>query len=505
MPQLARCALPMIRPRASQASSESNYLRNESIVSDCYTFTAHQKAALAAFMCAATLLPIRAQALDIGFQGELLQEVTDNVEGVNPPDEDSGAVQTLVIGVYGEQRGTRVNAAFSGELDTRKTTSDDDSDLDTISRFLGAAEFKITPRSWTWYVGNVLGGVRTDNAIQPIDDNDLERRNVFVTGPAFEYERQGVSRTTARALYVNQSQNNESLEDIYSADVRHERDLRGGSFFGGRLGNIFTDATEEEVSEDDGQPEEDFNRATAAVFYNYQNGFFSLFSEIGATSFESDVESFDGLNAELRALQILGPQTSASVFINRDLNDQSLSTAQSLLENGDTAIGIAAAGTGFFTETRVGAQYSFQSNETTVNLLAGYAKLDFTAVGEDRDQGFASASWSNRLSLRLRSELGINYETQDFSDRADNSESVLARARLIYSLSQSFDLQFSVTHDTGTGILTRFNEGVGVGGAVGIVEQDIDVTENRVAIGLRWAPPSRASQDLTVELETLLQ
>ena len=188
----------------------------------------------------------KAEALDIGFQGELSLEGSDNVDNVNAPNEENGLIQSVVLGVYGEQRGLRVDAAFSGEIDTQRTSDDDDSDITTISRFLGAAEFKITPRSWSWYVGDILGGVRTDNALQTIDDLEIDRRNVFVTGPQFEYEQPGVSRTNSRALYVNQTEDNEALESLFSVDFRHERDITLSSFYGVNLGNIFTDVPEDD-------------------------------------------------------------------------------------------------------------------------------------------------------------------------------------------------------------------------------------------------------------------
>lgn len=438
-------------------------------------------------------------------------ESSDNVEGANAPDEQDGIIQSVVLGVYGEQRSQRVRAAFSGELDTRKTSTSDDSDINSISRFLGAAEFKLTPRSWTWYVGDILGGVRTDDALQPIDDANIERRNVFVTGPAFEYTRQGVSRTSARALYVNQTQNDDELEDLYTVNFSHERDLTPGSYFGFRLGNIYTDLPENTDTDlEDLESEDDFNRATMGVFYNRRIGFLNLFGEVGVTRYDAEDESLDGLNAELRATQELGPQTSASVFIERDLSDQSLNAVESLVQSGDTAVGVAPNASGFFTETRIGAEYSFQGTDTVVNLGIGIAELDYALLsggaqiasinidGEDRQQGFASAAWSSRLSDQLRSELSINYEAQEFNNRVDNSDSVLLRAQLIYEVTRSFDLQLGISHDNASGIRTRFDEGVSR-------EEDIDVTENRFSVGLRWAPPSRASQELTVELKSLLQ
>lgn len=480
-------------------------------MSDSIPHSVRHPGVLSGIVCACLFLTSNAAvALELGFQGLLQLETSDNIEGANAPDEEEGTIQSAVLGVYGERRGPVVTAAFLGELDIRNTTTEDDSAVDSISQFLGAAEFKITPRSWTWYVGNILGGVRSDDALQPIDDTVLERRNVFVTGPAFEFEEQGISRTSARALYVNQTQESESLETLYSVNFRHERDLTTGSFYGFRVGNIFTDLpSEDDAALQGAQANEDFNRATFAAFYQRAIGFLTLFGEAGATRYDADSESLDGFNAELRATQELGPQTFASVFVRSDLSDQTLSAVESLVQSGETAVGIAPDAAGFFTETTVGAQYSFESNDRGVDLAAGFSQLDFelltgsaqgtiNADGEDRVQAFASANWAQRLSPQLRSELAVTYETQEFDNLPDNSESLLLEAQLIYSLTRSFDLQLGVTHDNGTGLRTRFTD-------VNGIEEDIDVTENRFSIGLRWAPPSRASQDLTVELKSLLQ
>ena len=441
-----------------------------------------------------------ALALEIGFLGLVQLEASDNIEGVNSPDEDDGVIQSGVIGVYGEQRGTRVKAAFSGDVDLRKVSSDDDADITSISTFLGAAEIRITPRSWSWYVGNILGGVRNDDGLQVIDDVELDRRNVFVTGPEFQYVQQGVSRTNARALYFNQTESDTELEDVYAFDFRHERDLTTGSFFGLQLGNILTDFPDSE---------DDFNRVSIAGFYNQQIGFLSLYGELGATQYETDAENIDGITAALRATQLLGPQTSAAVYIARELNDQNLSTLDSLLQSGDTAVGVSPNASGIFAETTIGAEYAFQSADRSIDLAAGFSQrefepglgLQFVNAGiEDRNRIFVSATWAQRLSLRLRSDVNLSYESIDFTDndRPDETESALLRAQLIYSLTRSFDLELGLLHDTASGQISTPNNAIAG-------PQDIDITENRAFIGIRWAPGSRASQELTVELKSLLR
>lgn len=446
-------------------------------------------------------------ALDLGFEGLLSLESSDNIAGVNSPDEEDGQTAGALLGVYGEQRSRIVQAAFSGEIDTRRVISEEDSSFNTVTRFLGAAEFALTPRSWRWYVGDILGGVRNDNAVQTIDDTEIDRRNVFVTGPSFEYDVEGISRTRARALYVNQTEEDEVIESLYTFNFSHERETTPGSYYGLRLGDVYTDVPED--SDTVQAANGDFNRSSISVFGNRLRGFLELYGELGVTRYDTEDESLNGLNAELRATRTLGPQTAFTARLTRNLNDQTLSTVESLISGGGETVGLRPEIAGFFADTELTLEYSFQSSVNSIDVGVGVSELDYqllasdpslslSADGEDQMQAFAFGSWSTRLSTRLRGELGVRYERQEYDNRRDETESVLAGAQLVYRLSRSFELEGSVVHDSATGLLTRFSTGVGV-------EQDIDVTENRVTIGLRWAPPSRASRDLTVELKSLLQ
>jgi hypothetical protein len=74
--------------------------------------------------------------------------------------------------------------------------------------------------------------------------------------------------------------------------------------------------------------------------------------------------------------------------------------------------------------------------------------------------------------------LGVSFETQEFDNRPDNSESLLLRASLIYQLNNSFELQFGVINDTASGLSTRLSAGGAVDADAAI--ETIDVTENYV-------------------------
>ncbi|MFK8081557.1 MAG: hypothetical protein AB8B97_14825 [Granulosicoccus sp.] len=462
-------------------------------------------------VASSVLCSVQVHAFDIGFQGLLQLEASDNVTGANTPDTENGIIQSAVLGVFGGQESRWFSGGFAGELDTRKVASNSDSDIDSISRFLGAADFKLTPRSWTWYVGDVLGGIRIDNGIQPIDDAEIERRNLFVTGPGFERNLPGISRTNARLLYVNQTQDNEAIEDLYIANFSYQRDLTTQSQLGVRLGNIFTDLPDENVVGSNAMEREpDFNRASLSMFYDRQIGFFSISGELGITYYDTDAESLKGLNSEIRLFQRWGPRSGFSLYVQRNLNDQSLSAAESLVQSGDTAVGVSPSTAGIFFETRLGVDYNLQALDTRIAVGIGVSELDyqllsggasaslFNVNNEDRSQGFFTASWVQRLSNRIRSELSLSYETQDFDNRVDNSNSLLLQALVNYELTRSFDFQLGFIRDNGSGVQTLLGED-------GLLEEPIDITENRLTLGLRWTPVSRANQELAVELQSLLR
>lgn len=481
-----------------------------------------QASLLAGLLC--SVPGTSAWSFDAGFFAQITIEASDNVERSNSPDEQEGSIQSGLIGVYGQQRGTRLDAAFTGELDFRKVVSNDSSDINSITRFLGAAEFKITPRSWRWYVGDILGGVRNDSGLIPVDDNDSQvvRRNVLVTGPSFEYDIQGVSRTRARLLYVNQTQSNDNdsdidseLETLITANFSYERDTTSGSFYGFRLGNVFTDLPQEQLDDSvDVSPTQlsnpDFNRFTFGLFYNKAIAFTTIFAEVGATRYDADDESLDGLNARLRVTRRTGPLSEFSIGLSRDLNDQSLNAVESLIENGENSFGLQRA-SGFFTETQLLAAYrlslptsvldiSAGVSDLRYQLISGSAETEAIAAGEDRQSAFAAITWNQRLSNRFRTEFGFNAESQDFENRNDFTDSFLASLHLIFSLSTSFDLSVGLTHNQSDGLSTQFNNNGEVGR-----EEIIDFIENRASIGVRWIPPSRASRELTVELKSLLR
>ena len=450
---------------------------------------------------ALALVPGAAPALELGFEGYLALIGSDNVEAVNDPDEEEGVIGSGLLGVYGETRTRSVHGAFTGEIDARRRLDEDGGSTDdAITRFLGAAEIALTARALRWYVGDILGGVRVDDAIQPISDNaeSVRRRNVLVTGPSFETELGRNRRLSSRLLYVNQTEDERELETLFNATLDISQEVIRGSVFGLSVADVYTDAPE-----DDG--ESDFNRLSASAYWTRERGFLETHARLGATRYDTDSESLDGLAAELRATRALGPASSATIRLTRDLSDQTLSTVESLIDDG---AGVEPEAEGFFDDTRLELGYLLKAERTSAELgvgagrrdyrlLTGSDDADFDADDQDQVQSYAYGAYTRALTPRLRTELAARYERQSYDERDEESDSVLGAVRLLYRLSRSFELEGGYVFERAQGSRRRVLDGA-------LVAEPIDATENRVVLGLRWAPPSRASRDLTIELKSLL-
>ena len=181
------------------------------------------------------------RAFDIGLEAEIRVETSDNVGGANEGLEEDGQFGFASFEVFGEQRGRLVQAGFSGELETQRLLSDEDSDLTTLNNFSGAANVTLSP-TFSWYFGDVLGTIRTGDDFVPLDDDELStRRNVFVTGPSFDIEIGTSTQISAELLYFNQDQDDVDLAQLVTGQFEWRQDTRGGNTFGVDISDFFAD------------------------------------------------------------------------------------------------------------------------------------------------------------------------------------------------------------------------------------------------------------------------
>lgn len=465
-----------------------------------------------------------AAALELGIEGFLGYESQQNINDSTIDGELAVEPKVLnsVISVFGEQRGRILRADFSGELETESDLEDENYNVATVTRFAGAGELSITPRAFRWYFGDVLAAVRNPDAFRIADDINENSINLFVTGPTFESVTEGVSATEARLFYLHQSQDGEEPQSIYNFSVRHQWDASVSSFYGVRFNDIYTAVAEDpNFNPALGEaPDGDFNRMTLAVFSNRTRGSSEFYGELGATRYDTDTESITGLAAGLRYTRILGPRTTFDTGITHTLNDQTLNTIEALLINDGDDAGLQPEVDGIFAETRIDARYQLELPRSRFEFIVGLAQLGYKALtgdaaiflavdGEDQNQGTVTAVYSKELSPRWEASLSGVFERSEYVNREDRSDAALITGVLGYTLTRSLDLEISLVYDAGEGLRTRFNRVVDPSAESGfsIVRDEFETDESltRASIGIRWAPPTRASRDLTLRLNSLMQ
>lgn len=453
-------------------------------------------------------------ALEVGFESQVLVSASDNVTGVNKNDENNGEeieegqLANIQFGVFGEQKGTRLTGGFAGEIYSTRRIDDPDDSFSTITQFLGAAELQVTPRSFSWYFGDILGSVRAEEGIQSIDNTNDERRNVFITGPQFVYELDGFSRVNANFYYVNQTQDDEQLDTLYNTNANWSVDTDNGNTWGTAVTNVFTDNQNDTV-------EGDFNRFSLAGTWSRSRARNTYNARLGGTRYDTADESINGVNAQFSIERQLAAQSVFSISLTRDLRDESLNLVQSLIDSGS---GAESDVDGFFDETRLDLTYALTTAETALDVYAGVGQSEFRLLAdstgfvnvtsdlEDRTTFSAGSSVSHDFSARTRVNASLSFTKQDYNNStdsnfpSDSTQSVLGEAQFVYRLSRSFEAQLGYRVSAAEGTRTRIAVGTGAR-----TLEDIDSIENRVSVALRWAPPSRATKNLTIQLKSLLQ
>lgn len=444
-----------------------------------------------------------AHAFDIGLEANLRVESTDNVGGLNEGLEEDGQFGFASFEVYGEQRGSFLQVGFTGEVETQKLLSDSDSDLTTLNNFFGAANLTLS-RTFSWYFGDVLGSVRTADDFVPLDNDELStRRNVFVTGPSFDIDLSSDRQITGELLYFNQDQDDVDLAQLFTAQFEFRQDTRRGNTFGFNFSDFFAD---EPSGSDGDQIDFDSNRLSASVFWERSRGRLSWFASVGATQFDVEDETINGANADFRLTRNFTATSNLTFALGTDLSDSNISTIDSLLSGG---VGVEPEAAGIFQLNSASLTYSFAGAGSSYQVGARVedAEFELLALGSDVvdaalvDNVTVSifGTFSNALTTRLSFDANVLIEEQQFDNLPDDLTGVTASVSLAYKLTQSFSI-------TG-GLRTAHSQGIDTQQAILGASPDgaFDITETRAVLGLRWAPPSRASRETVVQLRQLLR
>jgi len=443
-----------------------------------------------------------ATAFDVGFELSARGAISDNVNQDNAGLEEEGQVLNTTVSLFGGQQTNRIASGFLGEFGGRRAFAEEDNgEFLTVTRFFGSVDFKLT-RQLSWYFGDALGGSLVDNALNEEDETELfsNRRNVFITGPRLTFGL-GARRTLEAEFFFidNSDDSGQELPEFYQLDVDFQSDLGAGLSWGWEIGDIFVDNPDSSI-------EPDFNRLTAVISGARSRNANTWSGSIGATRFEAtegDSFAVTGLAAQLRFDRVLGAGNTFFIQLQRAVVDDTLAATESLIVDGDSRTPETA---GVFNDTAFTIGQNITSGRRIINWNLGIGQDDFEAVVNDEGlfttenadeenqvRVFGSANLSQPLTANLALGLGVDYETEEFSNTEEESESLQANFSLIYSFSTSFTATFTYIRDIQEGL--QIDDGI----------SDItDQTENRFFISLLYAPPTRALKSEVVRLKSLL-
>lgn len=445
-------------------------------------------------------LPGLVSAFDIGFKSEFAVDASDNVGAQNAGEEEGGSAAYGEFAVFGIHETNRLDAGFNGEILTvRHFGAEPNEQESTITKFMGAAEYQITPRSLSWYAGNIMGSVRGSDALQPIDEFQDTRRNVFATGPALEYRTSSFSTLKTRFLYVTQYQDGENLPTIYNTQASWNYNAAAGNVWGVRLSDVYTDNPVEIL-------ESDINRLSLVGTWSRQRGDQQYSAQLGGTRYTTVIDQVLGLNLQVKAARGFGERNTVSIVLGQDLREQSINTVERILSDGSS---FTPDGDGFFDQTKLEVILDQNSVGSNINLKVGVSQADYRLLSNDAELGArgnlldkvnlnAAARYSKAITERTNLSASVSYQEQEFDNRDDSSSSLLTFVEVSHRLTRSVELNAGYKSRNGSGSRAVFFNGNNIGNEL------TDKTENRFTIGVRWAPPTRASQALTVQLKSLL-
>lgn len=445
------------------------------------------------------LMPSKSEALSVGFEALGTAEVSDNVNEDNAGSELDGYNLSGLLSVFGDHQSQRIQFGFNGELGTYRQFDDLDTDtsLVNLSRFYGSLEVALTARSLSWYFGDVLGGSRRNDATQVNNEELLDnRRNVFITGPIYNFDLRAGRSINGSLFYINNSDESDNdLAELYSFNFNFNTPVAAGIRGGFGLNDVFVDNPEENL-------EPDYNRLGARLFLERTRGQDTQFASLGITRYSSDDYSVNGLFAQLRWDRILSASSSIFVGLTRDLTDESLSEIDSIATTGDTTVSDAS---GIFNNTVLQAGFKRNSGPGSLSFSAGISDADYEAVVdgsgfdniagdlEDRYRYFADLAYGTELSSRITASASLSYAQEEYRNIDDHSESLLGSLSFLYAVGRSFTAGLQYDHEINDARRT-------LGGVVSLT----DSVENRVLFTLKYAPLSRVDKNIIVRLKSLV-
>jgi len=448
-----------------------------------------------------SLLPALSQALDVGFESVLLGEYSSNAF-LN--DSQAGVDGTSTAGkfefsLFGQQNSELAEGGFLADFnyETVQNETEGSEDIarqnESLARFYGGLSFATPLRSLNWYVGDVLTSLLDENQLQRFTTDSERQINVFVTGPEFKREIGVMKTLDAHLYYAHQSDDTDVEPDrLYNFGTTFTSELDTGRSWGIRLSDIYT----QRVSDD-------YNRFSGAVFLRSEQALMTYDGAIGGTQYDSSGEGTTGLRLELGVSRSMSETRTLRLSATHDLIDQTLGAFEDLVAGSsvrEEGKGVSAeTGLNFNFESRVADDVFYidasaiNSDFQLVSKAAGFTTRD-VSLRDNRSYSIGTGL-VRALTPRVSIKGDLGYERLEFVNRAGEIDSYSATIALDFALNNRWSLTLGTRYLEETGLATSIIEG-DQGDVVSSPPDVLDSTENRVFFGVRWAPPTRASNDV---------
>ncbi len=365
-------------------------------------------------------------------------------------DENDPISENVVIPSFGftlTESGSAVQAQASGLFQYRNYLGNEFSD-ETRTTLDARVNWSIIPERLAWTFADNLG-VNPIDLRQPVSPDNVQRTNVFSTGPTFRFRLTPTLEGQAELRYV----------DTY-AEINSEFDSQrlGGALRAlydlGPTRRISGNVEVDDVDFDSNLLSTDYRRTSAFVGYTEQLARFDLDLSAGYSYIDfDDGESSDGPLARASLDWRSTGRTTFGLGLFWQLSDAAASLASGTAAF-DTGIGDVPVGSDLITadvfeERRIDARHAYLGVRWTATTGAFVNRIRYerdSAFGQDRDEFGTSFN----LDYRLRQTLGIGVlaalTRRDFTNDAGNTRDTLLGTYLRQQMTRHWSWRVDLTH-----------------------------------------------------------
>lgn len=397
-----------------------------------------------AIVLLATLHDARAVRLDYVAELGFLHSDNINLDETDPISEN---VLIPGIGFTLTESGSTVQAQATGLVQYRNYLGNEFSD-ETRTTLDARANWSIIPERLAWTFADNLG-VNPVDLRQPDAPDNVQRTNVFSTGPIFRFRLTPTLEGQAEARYV----------DTY-AEINSEFDSQrlGGALRAlydlGPTRRISGNVEFDDVDFDSNLFSTDYRRTSAFVGYDEELARFDLDVSAGYSYVDfEDGESSDGPLARALLDWRSSGRTTFGLGVFWQLSDAAASLASGTAAF-DAGIGDVPVGSSFvtadvFEERRVDARHAYLGERWTARTAAFVNRIRYereSAFAQDRDEFGTSFN----LDYRLRQTFGIGIlaalTRRDFTNDAGNTRDYLLGTYIRQQMTRNWSWRVDLTH-----------------------------------------------------------